>query len=1135
MATKPVVPKVRTVSAEGSLPLSQPTPDLHSPTDGFATHVERLEMHAERMSSSGSDIGSEIRKLQLEEKEQSRHSSLASGAQVEGDNAKPIPIGRSRNASISSYANSIVDVNSQARWGGYSPSAYITSPKGSIRSGTWSHRSVQHQHSISKGSASLLDQFPETSENVDEAETATVHNEPQLLHTPPDADQQHARKPSQFSLDYDQIVQDIEHELANVPSQESAPAAGAYGHVAHGLLDPDDLPDRPATADTFHQAQTAFRDFDGVHCTPANGGLREISEANEHSMLHSIPHAQQSGVPPPDDSMVYYPAPVPRMLNLPKRLSQLPTTDVHAKRRTQVLENLSSEARNSALWLGGGDKPDKRKSTNLDKLPPQLRASMYFDHQPSVPQQVDIKGESAQETLDDILNASTNAPVSAFTDHPVAGPVGKVVYGKESKRKSVGAMLDGRKSLTSMLDQAERRKSSATVLEDEKDEKKEKKEKRKSSFGFLLGRKSSSDQLSKQEKRKSSGDKMNKLQKRNSQMSLGKAMEQNDAAGERGRQGSGSSHNSHINEATALHGGEGHHEPYNNGSDDEEDEGQMNDDDQFFGAPTTLLAELQLRKAQLRDRNRTAATAFPNGMRSTLLQLDAVAEIEKKKRQHQRVNLAWEAPEQAGEEEDDDVPLGMLFPGQNGLAARAGQGVGARGDDWDRPLGLLEKKELEDSEPLSRRRNRLRGFAPDAAYARDVSPANRMTMHSLQSQDAPQAKAESEDEDEPLAARRERLRRKEALSSALGDMNSHISGDFASEMMSQFGGLKDAEKDGAEKDGSPKTPGLVDEEEETLGQRRARLQAEALARGSTTPSGLSPGNPLRPSLKASRSLADILSAHPAGNRADKISDDALLSSLPQGSLLHKNQQRTASRQARLRDSNKRSTSYGFDKPLLDVGPPTDGRTKSMVLDGSSGNRGLLGKDYSNADLAAARRTSGSNQINKRTSMMTLGANNMGMGAGAPGNVMATSPMSMPAMNQSGLLSPQMGMGMGLPMQQQPMMMPLQSPMQMPLQSPMQMPLQSPMQMPMNMNMGMPMNMGMNMSGMGMGAPGFPSGQMMMGQPFGMQPMGGMQMGMQTGMGMGMGMGNQMQMQMEGPPLDQNRRAAIDQWRQDISS
>ncbi|KAK7723584.1 hypothetical protein SLS57_004398 [Botryosphaeria dothidea] len=1133
MAPKPMV---RTASAEGSLQLSQPTPDLQSPTDGFATHVERLEKHAERMSSSGSDIGEEIRKLQLEEKEQSRRSSL-----VEADNPKPAPTGRSRNTSISSYANSIVDVNSAARWGGYSPTAYITSPKGSIRSGSWSHRSgVQRQHSVSKGSqskGSLLGQFPEDSENIDEAETATVHNEPQLPYA--ESSQPHTRNASQFSLEYDKIVQDIENELATVPSQESAPAAGAYDRAAHGLIDPDDLPDRPATADTFQQAQTAFRDFDGVHYTPAMMGLREISEGSEHSMLHSVPHAQHTGIPPPDDGMIYYPAPVPRMLNLPKRLSQLPSADVRMKRRTQVLENLSAEARNSALWLGGNEKPPKHQSANprhsahMDKIPPQLRASVYFD-QPNVPHDVDVKGESAQATLDDILNASTNAPVSAFTDHPIAGPVGKAVYGKENKRKSV---LEKRKSSTALLD-TDKRKSSATLLDDEKSEKKEKKEKRKSSFGFLLGRRSSTDEISKQLKRNSSGDKINKLQKRNSQMSLGKPLEQSEAEAAHKRQGSASSHGSNINESTALHG-DGHDDVYNGlpiasreGSEDEDDEGQLDDDDQFIGPPTTLLAELQMRKMQQRERNRTAATAFPNGMHSTLLQLDAVAEIEKRKRQAHRPNLAWEAPNQ--EEEDDEVPLGMLFPGRNGLANKAGPGIGAREDDWNRPLGLLEKKELEDSEPLSRRRNRLRGLAADTPYSRDVSPGKRMTMHSAHSQDQgaqrlsvdpasePPQKQESEDEEEPLAARRERLKRKEALNSALGDMGSRpISGDFASEMMSQFGGLKDAEE--KSKDASPKTPGAVNEEEETLGQRRARLQAEALARGATTPSGLSPGNPLRPPLKASRSLADILSAHPAGHQADKISNDALLSSLPQGSLLQKNEQKTAARQTNIREGNKRTTSHGLDKPLLDVPSATDARTKSMVLDGSSGGRGLLGKDYGSG-LAAARRTSGQRQLDRRASMMTLGANNMGMGNNNVG-------MSMPNMNQSGFLTPQAGMmGMGMPMQQQPMMMG----MGMPTQTPM--PMQTPVNMGMNnMNMGMGMNMGaMGMGGAGMG--GFPGNQMMMGQPYGMQPMGGMQMGMQTGMGMGMGgmgMGVGNQMQMDSGMLDPGRRAAIDRWRQDV--
>ena len=52
--------------------------------------------------------------------------------------------------------------------------------------------------------------------------------------------------------------------------------------------------------------------------------------------------------------------------------------------------------------------------------------------------------------------------------------------------------------------------------------------------------------------------------------------------------------------------------------------------------PTTLLAELQMRKKQQQSRTKTAAKAYPDGMQSTLLQLDAVAQIEAKARKKKR-------------------------------------------------------------------------------------------------------------------------------------------------------------------------------------------------------------------------------------------------------------------------------------------------------------------------------------------------------------------------------------------------------------------------------------------------------------------------------------------------------------------
>lgn len=111
-----------------------------------------------------------------------------------------------------------------------------------------------------------------------------------------------------------------------------------------------------------------------------------------------------------------------------------------------------------------------------------------------------------------------------------------------------------------------------------------------------------------------------------------------------------------------------------------------------------------------------------------------------------------------------------------------------------------------------------------------------------------------EEEGETLAQRVRRL--KEGGGTATGLPSARpVSGDFASEMMSQFGvGLADPKGKGKEIYTSP-----APEEEETLGQRRKRLQAEREARA------LEVGNPgeERPKMQKRRSMADILAVHPA--------------------------------------------------------------------------------------------------------------------------------------------------------------------------------------------------------------------------------------------------------------------------------
>jgi len=1118
---------LRTASSEGAVQLQHPTPDLQSLQGAYVQNVERLEETAERMSTASSDIGEEIRKMHLEQKlSDSRRSSMISA----GVQEEEVQNTRSRNLSASSFTNSIVEVNNAARYGGYSPGGYISSPKGSLRSGSWSQvsmtPSIPRQRSISKGSrlgqmASLDDDVEMVQSPVEDV--TLVGGIPQLSGLRISTDdtfatmyeqssqqrdlqeqQTEARVPSDgtfthlynsmvgasnaapqlsapripsdtsFTDVYDQIATEIREQLHEAgpggktpdmnssiqatPVEEQHPFAAPVGLASQPLSNYrrsqfltaapliDDLemakrlsglapldeeseeprgalrihraesmdgremardggfPDRPATAastDTYQQAQTLFRDFDGAHYEPSIlGRVRESTAAlgARASMLK----APDRGIPPPPaPGMVFYPAPVPRTLNLPQRISQVPSAAIQAKHRTQMLSGLPADIRKSAPWLSQeqgrsvteGAAGDRRSKMSMAKMAPQLRASIFFET-PGSSQEVEMIDDSAVATLDDLLNLSANAPVSAFTDHPFVGRLGAEVYRKEGGAKNTSG--------PSMP----------------KPEKADKKKRRSSILGLRRNSISTTDQL-----REENNKTPLKLQKRLSRSnSLGGLLD--DSAMARGSDGEilGLTRTS---EATPERE-QGERDVENEYLDpedfeEEEDEG---DEPEYAGPPTTLLAELQQRKDRQKLRNRTAATAFPNGMHATLLEMDAIAQLQKSKRKKARVTLAWEDPDisaaaDAAEKDDEDVPLGMLFPTKNKRDPA----------DWNRPLGLLEKKELEDNEPLSRRRNRLLG----------VDMTRRTPSPQKQLQEAADSEDDSEHEGETLAQRSRRLKNQKELDKAMGDVTARpVSTAFSMEMLGELGIVDEKAKDEKEGDGSPATKSggsgeqpspnrsgrdTPDEEEETLGQRRARLQREAQAqarrvsRMSLGPEAqlgdeLATGNDARrastmlqtpattPPLRASHSMADLLQAFPAGKfEARKISNEALTSALPPGSLLAQNEQKQAAQKARMDNHNNRTSSYGFE-PLVDISAD---QRKSMYMGGMyNGASGAVPTAADQGLLLAA-------QENQQAAMM-YGYQG---GFAYPFNTgMQNYPYGNTAFAQSGYA---MGMGMGMGM------------------------------------------------------------------------------------------------------------------------
>jgi hypothetical protein len=930
------------------------------------------------MSEGGSDIGEEIRKMNELEKQRSRQNSIQSSHQGDATPGRSVPMApldttRSR---ASSHAQSVTDANNIARWGGYSPSAYITSPVGSVRShNSWN---MNRKPSVSSKLSHMVEPIQE-GRPLDSPLAPSLRSP---LSNPSMSRQVSHASVSSFGAKYDMISAQIQEQLDDVPptpprngdfSDLDFTQGGAqdWGQQREGTATP---PARPRSSDTFQEIELAFKDFDGVHYRPETDEIVEVDEdgnevrrvsartvSTQASSMLRAPQGRPDSfamMPPPAENSTYYPAPVPRMLNLPKRLSQLPSATVHAKRRTQIISELPPGARQSAPWLsqtdlsgyagerrsGSGSQPgdhprpalnQRMSMANMQSLPPQLRASVFFEQQ-GIQQDVQIQNRSAVATLEDILNASATAPVNAFIDHPFAGDVRKTNFAAERPNT--------RHSTATLIAQASNPEPEAKEMK-----------RRTTSLGGLLKRASSGDQIGDALKKRGSRSSMSmldfagggkKLQKRHSKASMLDMQQEEDDTNARtpatevdlsGGMEAHAGDESPMDErrpadqsrpATAMSGGKMMTENEQIEADfreraADEDAGDIEEEEHeaSFVQPATLLAELQVRKAQLKSRNRTAATAFPQGMHSTLLQMDAVEEINTRKRRQQRVALAWEDPnlrDQEGEraDEDDDVPLGVLYPSKNGLI---NQKLGDE-RDWNRPLGLMEKRELENNEPLSSRRNRLRG---GPALARNLGPSSgrppipldsrnsqfNLVVEPDQSADAEAAK-EDEEEGETLGQRLKKLRTKNVLDTAIGNLDTppkdgeRPNSTWSVDLLSQFGGLDAADKKDDNAASPPVQPTPLTQEEldnETLGQRRARLQRE---REAAEAAGTAPEASASPAVRPSRSMADLLAVNPVGGGKRVIKDHQPA----RGTLLYASEQEKTKNRRSILQTNMRSVS-----------------------------------------------------------------------------------------------------------------------------------------------------------------------------------------------------------------------------------
>ncbi|KAK3900325.1 hypothetical protein C8A05DRAFT_17344, partial [Staphylotrichum tortipilum] len=1015
-ASNPIRPPILRTSSSASLSLSHPVPDLNklSQAGNFLGNIAALEATAERLSMTSS-IEDAIREEHNELKRtESRRSSILRARAASAASDTGSVYGQSQ-LSVTSRQNSILGINTAARLGGYSPGGFVMSPHHSMSAASGRLRSGSKASSI--GMPSHILENPDLAAALADAEhaqefrflprhgpgkasTRSVASKISLAQIAeleqPTALNQEAfdaadRAAAAGESTDDEVIrstalQFIEAEFAEGPGAVPAsPRLQLHQPVEQQAYAPypgeDDRPTTSASAATFEQAQAAFGDFDGVHCDPDAGDFPSHLEPELHD-LPPAPRAHAAPAPRPTtyidpatgQQMLFYPAPVPAMLNLPPKLSKRPKPAAQAAHRSQIMSAMMTkaprESRESRLWLpdptegndGAPFLPDflgessasagpngqlapaagikgettarppharqsseastihpppeqremrrpqrltdaanrKSRPINAEGLPPQLRASVFFDLPSELPK-IEVRDGSAMTTLDSLLNASAAAPVNAFTDHVFAGSLGAEVYGAEKKRKkkvkkaapatspaAAAAVPDDKPKRKTLV----KRNSNGNLLEQPAADAKPKRK-------TLVKRNSGANLLD-----------PNAEKKRASRFSFfgPKHVESDSDDDDRPRTGRDDDTRSHGSTSSA---------DQLDPDEDEETEEETDDDEEqvYHGAPTTLLAELQLRKQQAKLRTRPVHHAHPDGMRSTLLELDTVAEIERRARHGKRVTLAWEDPAAVphdDKEEDDEVPLGMLYAAKatgNGNGNRSTMDISALMSEMHRPLGLMERREMEENEPLSRRRDRLQGKVAEqlptslTELQKRVShmpglsgPAGMGTRShsrlalplpggsragsmigsrpgSAAGGGSPNNNGEDSDADVPgetLAARKARLAAENPLPRARP-----VSGAFTSELLREFGPDEEEPKPPAEEDAP------VPEEEESLGQRRRRLQREREAREremafssltrAATPLGMpaaaaassSGANTVRP-VGHPMSLADVLGAHPAG-------------------------------------------------------------------------------------------------------------------------------------------------------------------------------------------------------------------------------------------------------------------------------
>ncbi|KAF3923797.1 hypothetical protein AA313_de0209526 [Arthrobotrys entomopaga] len=442
-----------------------------------------------------------------------------------------------------------------------------------------------------------------------------------------------------------------------------------------------------------------FDDFDGVHFTrnsrsgdsilpntSINEGKRESRSTKEQSLSNDR------------GDLVYYPAPVPVMLNLPPKLSNA---------------RLQNQAQ-------GGHEEVRARRESLSSF----RRSLALKASHS-------KAE-ASSLFDNILDATVVSPVLSVVSHSVTNskpPSGNNDHIRSASKLSFSGLR--------LEDSSSAPRSSAHLHQQPGIG---------DNGGDDIGTDKSNDDAAhdydhvqnpdgilshlKHETQKT--DFKSKIKDcesvKDSGMITGDIMESRSRA----------SQYPHSNSSCTEGGGEAEAEGEGEG------EGGRKDDIHF--TPATLLAELESRKTQQRARTNKFSNDRDTRQMSTLLERDAIAEVKQKARKRGPVNLAWQADKNAVEEEEDDVPLGLLYAGK----------LSTRPNEVLRTPGLLAMREAEDNEPLRRRQERLKHLvkdSPDLQAVDTIDDKETLGQRRSRLQAAQRQREESAlDREEPEAA-----------------------------------------------------------------------------------------------------------------------------------------------------------------------------------------------------------------------------------------------------------------------------------------------------------------------------------------------------------------------------------------------